>query len=307
MVGNAAIDAAKQAEGDPGRRGGAQARSRVPIRSNAPARPSASAVGAQIRAVRSPRWWRRRWSTRARSPSRAPSPARRKPRAASIAAARSARPWASATPRRWSRSASMRRLAWSRSTRCGPRSTAATPSIRSRSTARSQGSVWMGMGQALCEETRYLDGLPAACQLARLSHADHRGIAADRGPDRRKPRSESDRSAPRKRAKARWPAFRRRLVNAIANAIGIDLDELPVTPDRVDRGAGPSAGAKRGLPRAGGRIMTALAARLRSGPTRHRRRGDRRVAASIPGSMLLAGGTDLLVNMRRGVRRRRIC
>ncbi len=72
------------------------------------------------------------------SPSGAPSPVRKRRRAASIAAVRSARPWASATPPRWWRPASTRPPAWSRSTRSGSRSTAATPSIRSRSRDRSR-------------------------------------------------------------------------------------------------------------------------------------------------------------------------
>jgi 4-hydroxybenzoyl-CoA reductase subunit alpha len=95
-----------------------------------------------------------------------------------------------------------------------------------------QGSVWMGMGQALCEETHYLDGLPAHASLLEYrvptiaespaievhiveSHDPH-------GPFGAKEASEG--------ALAGFPPA---LVNAVANAIGIDLDELPVTPDRV--------------------------------------------------------------------------
>jgi 4-hydroxybenzoyl-CoA reductase subunit alpha len=95
-----------------------------------------------------------------------------------------------------------------------------------------EGSVWMGMGQAMCEETRYLDGLPAHASLLEYrmptivesppievfiveSHDPY-------GPFGAKEASEG--------ALAGFPPA---LVNAIANAIGIDLDELPVTPDRV--------------------------------------------------------------------------
>jgi 4-hydroxybenzoyl-CoA reductase subunit alpha len=95
-----------------------------------------------------------------------------------------------------------------------------------------EGSVWMGMGQAMSEETRYLDGLPAHASLLEYrvptivesppiecfiveSHDPH-------GPFGAKEASEG--------ALAGFPPA---LVNAIANAIGIDLDELPVTPDRV--------------------------------------------------------------------------
>jgi len=95
-----------------------------------------------------------------------------------------------------------------------------------------QGSVWMGMGQALSEETRYLDGLPAHASLLEYrvptivesppievhiveSHDPH-------GPFGAKEASEGA-----------LAGFAPALVNAVANAIGIDLDELPATPDRV--------------------------------------------------------------------------
>ncbi len=95
-----------------------------------------------------------------------------------------------------------------------------------------QGSVWMGMGQALSEETRYLDGLPAHASLLEYrvptivesppievhiveSHDPH-------GPFGAKEASEGA-----------LAGFAPALVNAVANAIGIDLDEIPVTPDRV--------------------------------------------------------------------------
>jgi 4-hydroxybenzoyl-CoA reductase subunit alpha len=95
-----------------------------------------------------------------------------------------------------------------------------------------QGSVWMGMGQALSEETHYLNGLPAHSSLLEYrvptiaesppievqiveSHDPH-------GPFGAKEASEG--------ALASFPpAF----VNAVANAIGIDFDQLPLTPDRV--------------------------------------------------------------------------
>ena len=231
MVGNAAIDAAKQSEGDSGRRGGAQARS--PSRSGRMRRRDVlTSAAARRPRCPSPRWWRPRWSTRARSPSRAPSPARRNPRAASIAAARSAPPWASATPPRWSRSASTTPPAWSRSTRCGPRSTAATPSIRWRWSARSQGAVWMGMGQALCEETRYLEGL-----AAHASFLDYRMPTMAESPPIEVQIVEShDPFGPfgaKEASEGALAGFPPAMVNAIANAIGIELDELPVTPDRV--------------------------------------------------------------------------
>ena len=95
-----------------------------------------------------------------------------------------------------------------------------------------QGSVWMGMGQALSEETHYLDGLPAHASLLEYrvptivelppievhiveSHDPY-------GPFGAKEASEGA-----------LASFAPALVNAVANAIGIDLDEIPLTPDRV--------------------------------------------------------------------------
>jgi len=95
-----------------------------------------------------------------------------------------------------------------------------------------QGSVWMGMGQALSEETQYLNGLPAHSNLLEYrvptiaesppievqiveSHDPH-------GPFGAKEASEG--------ALASFPPA---LANAVANAIGIDFDQLPLTPDRI--------------------------------------------------------------------------
>ena len=95
-----------------------------------------------------------------------------------------------------------------------------------------EGSVWMGMGQAMCEETRYLEGLPAHASLleyrmptiAESPPIDVQIVQSHDpyGPFGAKEASEG--------ALAGFPPA---LVNAIANAIGIDLSELPVTPDRV--------------------------------------------------------------------------
>jgi 4-hydroxybenzoyl-CoA reductase subunit alpha len=95
-----------------------------------------------------------------------------------------------------------------------------------------QGSVWMGMGQALSEETRYLEGLPAHASLLEYrvpTIAESPPIDVyiveshdPNGPFGAKEASEG--------ALAGFPPA---LVNAVANAIDIDLDELPLTPDRV--------------------------------------------------------------------------
>ncbi len=95
-----------------------------------------------------------------------------------------------------------------------------------------EGSVWMGMGQALSEETRYVQGLPTHASLLEYrvpTSAESPAIEVQiveshdpYGPFGAKEASEG--------ALAGFPPA---LVNAVANAIGVDLDELPVTPDRV--------------------------------------------------------------------------
>jgi 4-hydroxybenzoyl-CoA reductase subunit alpha len=95
-----------------------------------------------------------------------------------------------------------------------------------------EGSVWMGMGQALSEETRYADGLPLHASLLEYrvpTIAESPPIEVEiveshdpYGPFGAKEASEG--------ALAGFPPA---LTAAIAHAIGIDLDELPATPDRI--------------------------------------------------------------------------
>ncbi|MBM3485592.1 MAG: 4-hydroxybenzoyl-CoA reductase subunit alpha [Alphaproteobacteria bacterium] len=95
-----------------------------------------------------------------------------------------------------------------------------------------QGSVWMGMGQALSEETRYHDGLgitgnmldyrvPTIVESPPIEV--HIVEAADpHGPFGAKEAGESS-----------LAGFLPALANAIEDAIGIRPTELPVTPDRL--------------------------------------------------------------------------
>ncbi len=95
-----------------------------------------------------------------------------------------------------------------------------------------EGSVWMGMGQALSEETRYLDGLPAHASLL-----EYRVPTIEESPPIEVHIVEShDPNGPfgaKEASEGALAGFPPAMVNAIANAIGIDFDELPVTPDRV--------------------------------------------------------------------------
>jgi len=95
-----------------------------------------------------------------------------------------------------------------------------------------EGSVWMGMGQAMCEETVYLDGLPAHASLL-----EYRVPTIVESPPIKVFIVEShDPNGPfgaKEASEGALASFAPALVNAIANAIGIDFDEIPVTPDRV--------------------------------------------------------------------------
>jgi 4-hydroxybenzoyl-CoA reductase subunit alpha len=95
-----------------------------------------------------------------------------------------------------------------------------------------EGSVWMGMGQALCEETRYLEGLPAHASLLEYRMP----TIAESPPIEVQIVETNDPYGPfgaKEASEGALAGFPPALVNAIANAIGIDLNELPVTPDRV--------------------------------------------------------------------------
>ena len=95
-----------------------------------------------------------------------------------------------------------------------------------------EGSVWMGMGQALSEETRYLDGLPAHASLL-----EYRVPTIVESPDIEVHIVESiDPLGPfgaKEAGEGALSGFPPALANAVANAIGIDANFLPLTPDRI--------------------------------------------------------------------------
>ncbi|MFN3655626.1 MAG: 4-hydroxybenzoyl-CoA reductase subunit alpha [Pseudolabrys sp.] len=95
-----------------------------------------------------------------------------------------------------------------------------------------QGSVWMGMGQAMSEETRYLEGLPAHASLLEYRMP----TIMDSPPIETHIVETHDPYGPfgaKEASEGALAGFPPALVNAVANALGIDLNELPVTPDRV--------------------------------------------------------------------------
>ena len=128
--------------------------------------------------------------------------------------------------------ASTRRPASSRSTRCGWRTTAARRSTGSRVEGQVQGSVWMGMGQAMSEETGYHDGLMLTANML-----DYRVPTIQDSPPIEVGIVESnDPHGPfgaKEAGEGSLAAFLPALTNAIADAIGMRFNDLPVTPDRV--------------------------------------------------------------------------
>ena len=95
-----------------------------------------------------------------------------------------------------------------------------------------QGSVWMGMGQALCEETRYADGLPLAANLL-----DYRIPTIVESPPIETFIVEApDPHGPfgaKEAGEGSLSGFIPALTNAIADATGLRLTEIPASPDRL--------------------------------------------------------------------------
>lgn len=95
-----------------------------------------------------------------------------------------------------------------------------------------QGSVWMGLGQAMSEEAAYHDGLMVTANML-----DYRVPTILDSPPIEVGIVESiDPHGPfgaKEAGEGSLAAFLPALTNAIADAIGIRFNDLPVTPDRV--------------------------------------------------------------------------
>jgi 4-hydroxybenzoyl-CoA reductase subunit alpha len=95
-----------------------------------------------------------------------------------------------------------------------------------------QGAVWMGMGQALSEETQYHEGL-----ALRPNMLDYRiPTIVDSPPIHVKLIESHDPLGPfgaKEASEGALHGFAPALTNAICDAIGIRLTELPASPDRV--------------------------------------------------------------------------
>lgn len=95
-----------------------------------------------------------------------------------------------------------------------------------------EGSVWMGMAQAMSEECRYVDGLHAHANLL-----DYRFPTIEESPPVEAIIVEShDPLGPfgaKEAGEGALSGFPPALVNAVADALGLDVNFLPVTPDRL--------------------------------------------------------------------------
>ncbi len=95
-----------------------------------------------------------------------------------------------------------------------------------------EGSVWMGMGQAMCEETVYAEGLPVHASLL-----EYRMPTIVESPDIEVHIVETiDPLGPfgaKEAGEGALSGFPPALVNAVADAIGLDTNTLPLTPDRL--------------------------------------------------------------------------
>jgi len=95
-----------------------------------------------------------------------------------------------------------------------------------------QGSVWMGMGQALSEETKFFEGLPIAANML-----DYRVPTIMESPPIEVGIIEAmDPHGPfgaKEAGEGSLSGFLPALTNAVAAAVGVRPTELPVTPDRL--------------------------------------------------------------------------
>jgi 4-hydroxybenzoyl-CoA reductase subunit alpha len=95
-----------------------------------------------------------------------------------------------------------------------------------------EGSVWMGMGQALSEETKFFEGLPIAANMLdyrvpTIIESPPIEVKIVEAPDPHGP------FGAKEAGEGSLSGFIPALANAVADAIGVRATELPLTPDRL--------------------------------------------------------------------------
>ena len=167
-----------------------------------------------------------------------------------------------------------------------------------------QGSVWMGMGQALSEESQYHEGLSLRANLL-----DYRVPTIVESPPIETFIVEApDPHGPfgaKEAGEGSLSGFLPALTNAIADATGLRLHELPASPDRLlaaiaARRRAEKLGRIAGNSIAqGGDLMERIAPFVLERPASLAEAVA--LLAATPGARPLAGGTDLLPNLRDGI------
>jgi 4-hydroxybenzoyl-CoA reductase subunit alpha len=95
-----------------------------------------------------------------------------------------------------------------------------------------QGAIWMGMGQAICEETQYHEGLPVCSNML-----DYRiPTIVDTPPIEVFLIESMDPLGPfgaKEASEGGLHGFPPAFTSALHDALGVRFNSLPVTPDRV--------------------------------------------------------------------------
>ena len=168
-----------------------------------------------------------------------------------------------------------------------------------------QGSVWMGMGQALSEETQYHEGLPLRANLL-----DYRVPTIVESPPIETFIVEAaDPNGPfgaKEAGEGSLSGFLPALTNAIADATGLRLTELPASPDRLlealvarRRCGAPAQDGRQPSPSRPGTDMDGMAPFTLARPATLVEAAL--LLATDKRARVLAGGTDLLPNLRHGI------
>ena len=285
---------------------------------------------------------------RSSAPSARPARTRRRSRRRSSRAAASVLRPPTRTPPRSSKSRSIRRPAGSRCRACGSRTTSAARSIPTLARGQVEGSVYMGLGEALMEEQAFrrlparlsnalVHKFPSILEYKSPTSLDMPEIFTDliEHPDPAGP------FGAKEVGQGPLLPIMPAVANAVFDAVGVRIDEVPITPDKILRAlaakasgkparSGPAAfrrpGPNRFRSRRRAKAATGAPRTRRSDRAqgRRRRRGDGdgdevmmrlpsfhfrapahdrrsgRLARRVAGeTMLVAGGTDLVPNMKR--------
>ena len=255
MTGNAALQAAERAR-EMLVAAAARSSTSRPRASPWP-RAASSTSRSRKRASRSPRrsWPRSRSS--ARSARSAPT-RRRRPRAATAAPASARRPPTPTRPRS-SRSRWIRRRASTRSRRSGSRTTSASASTPCSSSGQVEGSVYMGLGEAMMEEMAYRSDVNGNVVHKFPSLLEYKSPTTKEMPEVVTFLVEDpDPNGPfgaKEVGQGPLLPIPPAVANAIFDAVGVRIDEVPVTPEKVlqalkakAQGKEPRATARRVFP-----------------------------------------------------------